>query len=575
MNTLFRLGKEIGKYRGYYVAAIMSLILATAVSLAAPLFVSEMVGVVETGLDAEGLKYIGILAGVLGGLYLFKAVLKFVHSYTAHIAAWNLVNGLRVRLYGHITNLDIGFFYNNKTGNLMSTVINDTANFEMLYAHNIPDLINNAVTFVGVTAVLAAINYKLALLTAIPLPFLFVFGWLYVKRIRPNFRKAQGAVAGLNTRLQDNFSGFREIKAFGQEDRECLNVKNDAATHTTAILKALKKSALFHPSVQFLTSMGTVIVVGIGGILAFGGELGVTDIVVFLLYLGLYYAPVENIARLLEDTQLAYASAERVFSILDTESQIKDAENAVDLENVRGEIEFRNVSFDYGNGDVLKNISFKVKQGETLAVVGATGVGKTTLINLIPRFYEPKSGSVYIDGKDIATVSLKSLRNAVSEVMQDTFLFNATIADNIRYAKPNAGDAEVVNAAKAAVIHEDILRMPNGYETVVGERGVLLSGGQKQRISIARAILKDSPVIILDEATASVDNETENKIREAIDAISGSRTVIAIAHRLTTIKNADKIMVMDDGKIAEVGTHDELIAKHGVYYSLYNGAGAN
>ena len=569
MKTLWKLTKEAARYKGLYLIAILSTFALTVINLTAPKLLSKMTGIVSKGVDDKALETIRLLAFGLLGLYLLRVLFRFLANYLAHRAAWYLVGDLRSRLYNKLQSLDLAFFHDKQTGDLMSRVVNDTRDFELLYAHMIPDIITNLVTFAGVLVILLTINWKLALITCAPIPLILLSGVIFAKVVRPFFRASQKTMGELNAQLQDSLSGLHEIQAFGQEEYEGERVRNKSLEQVVAMLRALRASAIFHPCVELLSAAGTVLVVFFGGLLAHKGTLTVEDIVAFLLYLGLFYAPVSGLANLLENLQQSLAGAERVTLILETPSAITDAEDAAELTDVAGSVQFDHVSFDYGNDiPVLKDISFECKPGMMVALVGPTGVGKTTATQLISRFYDPVEGRILVDGQDIRKVTLASLRHNISPVLQDTFLFNGTIAENIGYAKPGASPDEIEAAAKAAYIHEDILAMPDGYETQVGERGLRLSGGQKQRVAIARAILRNSPIIILDEATASVDVQTERHIQAAINRLAGQRTIIAIAHRLSTIQNADLILVIREGEIVERGSHAELMAAKGYYYEL-------
>jgi ATP-binding cassette subfamily B protein len=566
MKILFRVAKEAKKYRSLLFIAILGTIALTAVNLIAPRLLAQMVSIVSGGMSQDGLNRILQLAAILLGLYASRILFRFLSNYLAHKAAWLLVQELRIKVYNKLQSFSIGYYHNKQTGDLMSRVITDTETFEQLYSHIVPESITNALTVVGVTTILLFINWKLALLTTIPIPFILWSGWIFAKKVRPNFRKMQKARGELSAQLQDSFSGMHETQAFGQQERATKQVAEKATNVTTSLLYALKLSGIFHPSVEFLTALGTVIVVGFGGYFAFVGTISVADIVAFLLYLALFYAPITNVAQLLENAQQAIAGAERVIEILDTPQPVPDAENALAIKDVKGYLEFDHVSFSYSRDvPVLDDISFKVEPGQMIAFVGATGVGKTTLTQLISRFYDPTHGKILLDGRDIRIITQESLHNNIAMVFQDTFLFNGTIAENIAFAQPDCPQESIEQAAIVARIHDDILEMPDKYNTRVGERGMRLSGGQKQRVAIARAVLCNAPVLILDEATASVDVETEAYIQEALLELSGTKTIFAIAHRLSTVRKADIILVLEEGKIIQRGNHDSLIAQEGLY----------
>lgn len=566
MKTLWKLSKEAIRYKALYALAIAATLSLTLVNLAAPRVLSALTGIVKNGVTAEGLQQIKKLAIILVALYLSRIVFRFMSNYMAHKAAWYLVGDLRTKVYDKLAHMHLGYFHDKQTGDLMSRVVNDTRDFELLYAHMIPESITNIVTFLGVLIILLTINPKLALITCAPIPLILISGIIFAKKVRPFFRISQQKMGELNGKLQDNLSGTHEIQAFGREEYETGRVNEKNFEHVKAMLQALKVSAVFHPSVEFISSIGTVLVVAFGGYLAYAEGLQVEDIVAFLLYLSLFYQPITGLANLVENMQQSLSGAERVITILDAPNEIEDRPGAVDLTDVKGEITFEHVCFSYVEGiPVLNDVSFTCKPGEMLALVGPTGVGKTTITELLSRFYEPDSGRILIDGQDIQNITVKSLRQNISTVLQDTFLFNGTIAENISYARPEATMEEIKEAARAANIDQEIEAMPEGYNTVTGERGVKLSGGQKQRIAIARAILRRSPIIILDEATAAVDVETEQKIRNAINSLAGKRTIIAIAHRLSTIRTAEQILVIEEGTVTERGTHDELVALGGEY----------
>ena len=569
MKNIIRLVKYAKPYWHLLVIAGISTVAITVLNLIGPRLITELIDILTGEFGTDSLGAVRVIALALTATYVFRILFRFLNSYLSHKAAWNLVADMRVRVYDHLQKLSLRFYQDKQTGQLMSRTTNDTATFEMLIAHVVPDLFANALVIIGVAVVLFSTNVQLALLTLIPIPFLLFGSWIFAKKVRPNFRAAQGNLAELNATLQDNISGMKEIQVFNQQRKEKDRVRVKAGSYAHAILHALKLSAIFHPTVEAVSSMGTVIVVLFGGLLALDGKLSVADIVGFMLYLNLFYQPISTLARVTEDLQQAMAGADRVFEVLATEPDIKDRPDAVDITECKGEIVFDDVSFSYvGNVPVLQNISFRAEPGKMVALVGPTGVGKTTIISLIARFYDPDSGNIRLDGRELREITLSSLRNQISIVLQDIFLFNGTVAENIAYGSKDADMEEIIRAAKTARAHEFIMEMPEGYDTVIGERGLKLSGGQKQRLSIARAVLRNTPILILDEATAAVDVETEAKIQQAIQELTENRTIIVVAHRLSTVKKADTILVIEDGKIVESGNHSELYAYNGVYRHL-------
>jgi len=565
MKPIFRLLKEAKKYWRLLAVAMGCIALLTAAQMLAPSIVRQLIELVEHK-DPDLARKAIRLAALAAAVYAVQSVATGLRNYLAHKAAWNFVSDMRVKLYNHYQNLSIDFYHDKQIGQLMSRVISDTSSLETLIAHAVPDMIVNVILFAGVAALLFTINFKLALMSLTVLPILAVTSRWFAKRVRPRFKAGQQIVGELSAELQDNLSGIREIQLFNQQERECADVEKTSLKHINALLSALKLGAVYHPGIEFVRSMGTVFVIGYGGYLAASGQISISVIVAFLLYIGLFYQPVSVLARANEDIQNALAGADRIFEMLDTEPSVKEAPNALALTHPRGDLAFEDVSFQYiENTEVLKNISFSAKQGQIIALVGQTGVGKTTIVSLLGRFYDPIEGRITLDGHDLRDITLDSLHDSMSIVLQDVFLFNGTVKDNICYGQPDASDERVERAARLAHAHEFIEGLENGYDTMIGERGIKLSGGQKQRLSIARAILRDRPILILDEATSSVDVETEQLIQAAMDKVMENRTTIIIAHRLSTVKKADNIIVLENGAIAESGTHGELMALGGIY----------
>ena len=558
-------------YTSALVITVLSMLFLVGVQLLIPWVIKLLIAALtQQPLTQDTMSLITRMTVVVFVVYLARAGLQFLRSYLAHVAGWGVVADVRKYIYDHLQRLTLRFYEDKQTGQLMSRVVNDTDLFEALIAHAIPDVLVNVITFIGVSAVMISMNWQLTLLSTLPIPLIIISLRIYAKYVRPAFRNRQKMLGDLNAMLNDNIAGIREIKAFTREDVEVQRIGSGIDQYRRSLLSALKMMATFQPFVEFASSLGTLIIIFFGGRLALAGTLAVADLVAFFLYMEQFYQPVRNLSGAWEAVQNALAGADRVADLLQEEPEPHNRAGATNLpKRAEGHLRLNEVSFTYTTGDpVLDRINLDIPAHSVVALVGPTGVGKSTLVSLIPRFYDVTGGQIELDGRNIVDLSLESLRQQISIVLQDVYLFHGTVRENILFGRPDALEDEMYSAAKIANADDFIQNLPDGYDTLIGERGVKLSGGQKQRISIARAILKNAPILILDEATSSVDTETELLIQQALERLMKGRTTIIIAHRLSTIRNADKIVVLEGRQIREMGTHAELMAVDGLYRRL-------
>ncbi len=569
MKTSFRILKEARKYWLYLIIAFISLVISTIAGFYTPWALREL-----TSLATDGSSNFAAEALRIGLFLLAATALQAAGSsasgYLNHYAALHYVADLRTRLYRKLQHMSLRYFHKSRTGDLTGRVVNDAMDAEILLAHVIPDFVVNILTFIGVGALLFTINWQLALMSLVTIPILLGITVWQSHHVTPVWKENSRVRGELSGTVQDNLSGIKEIQIFNQQKHEEEKVSGLSLKHSMAYLKASFFFETTYPLLAFITALGTVIVVVYGGHLLGKGEIAIADIVGIVMYLSMFYGPVKSFSGLVERAGEAGAGCRRVFEVIDEVPDVKEKKNPAVLPRVKGDIQLKDLSFSYNEEiPVLQKTSLNISAGQTVALVGTTGVGKSTIANLINRFYDPQAGAVIIDGVDIRDVTLSSLRDNISMVLQDTFLFNGTVYENIVYGWKEATREDVIAAAKAANAHDFIEKMEEGYDTVIGERGVRLSGGQKQRLSIARAILRNSPILILDEATSALDTKTEQEIQAALDEISKERTTLVIAHRLSTIRHADLIVVLEGTGIAELGTHDELMACEGIYCRLH------
>jgi len=566
-GVIRRLPRYLALVKAWMALGATGMVIRTVASLASPYLVA--IGIsrfIQTG-NLSGLNIIVIVfvgAALLawGGQYLETRYLYF--------AGDAILRSLRTEMFDHLQKLSLRFFDHNKVGKIMSRVQNDVQQLQQLITEGFLTIITSVLTLAGIAVVMIIMNAKLALLTLAVVPVLGILIFVWQKYARRAFIKVRQAIAVVNAQLQEGISGVRVTQSLSREKTNFAQFDSINREHLNANVDASRLTSFMMPIVEIMNAIAFSLVLVVGGYQVLAGETDVGVLIGFLLYIQRFFAPVLELTMQYTELQRAMASGVRIFELLDVEPEIKDSPEAIELPQVRGEVEFQNVSFGYQPGvEVLRNINFKVTPGETVAIVGQTGAGKSSLVNLLARFYEVEKGKIAVDSYDINSITQQSLRRQMGMVPQDPFLFSGSIEDNIRYGNTSASREEVIEAAKAVGADDFITHLEHGYDTPVGERGHNLSAGQRQFICLARAILNNPPILILDEATSNVDTNAERLMQESLRRLTKGRTCLIIAHRLSTVTNADRIIVLESGKIAETGSHQQLMDKQGLYYRMF------
>jgi ABC-type multidrug transport system fused ATPase/permease subunit len=568
LKSLLRVLQYLKPYRGLVAVTFASAGLTTALELVPPWLIKIVIDDVITAQQAALLPW--VMLGLLGA-YALRNLFGSLRIRLNNTLEQRVVYDLRDQVFSALQRLSLSYFENRSTGEIMSRVNSDTEHVERIFIDGVEALLTASLTLVGITILLFWLNWKLALLSFVPIPILIVSAMIFTRRVHQYYQSIRKSAAELNAYLQDALSGIRETMGFNRQgyERARFNVLNQAYSDNN--LRAMKLWSLYSPGMMLVASLGTLLILWFGTGEVLRGQLTVGELVMFLSYLALFYVPINQIHSVNHLLQHALAASERVFEVLDSEAEVKDRPGIVPpVDRLKGHVRFEAVAFQYRlDIPVLRDLTLEVDPGERIALVGPSGAGKSTLLKLLMRFYDVRAGAVTIDGYDVRDLPLAFLRSQIGLVQQEPFLFNGTVRENIAYGDLDADQTEIERVAQVARAHDFIAALPEGYDTWIGERGVKLSVGQKQRVSIARVLLKNPPIVIFDEATSNIDTETEVKIREALIELTRGRTTFIIAHRLSTLHNVDRIVVMDYGRIVEDGIHDELISRGGLYATLY------
>jgi len=562
-----RLLKYLLKYKRRFIITVAAVVAVSLTGLLPPYLLKVAVDSYVANGDLAGLTSISV---ILVGVYLVNWVSDYQRTYQMSWMGQNMVNELRKQLFSHLQELSFSFYDRSEAGEVISRVTNDTDTLSQVFVQGVVTLISDVLTLVGVVVIMFWLSVPLTLAAFLVLPALVLLMVVFQSRLRKAYRATRKKIAVVTSRLEESISGMREIQSFTREQDAMKDFRHANVENLQANVQAGKLFALLMPAVQIVGAVGTCVVLWFSGMSTISGGITLGIVIAFLLYVNRFFRPIVDLTTFYNTVQSALSAAERIFVTLDTKPEIADASDAVEFSHAKGEIVFDNVTFGYDPArPVIQDLNIHVEPGKTLAIVGPTGAGKSTLAKLLSRFYEPQKGTITVDGTDVQKVTLNSLHKQMGVVLQEPFLFSGTIVENIKYGKLDASDDEVQQVAKIVGIHEFISNLPQGYKTEVGERGVRLSVGQRQLVSFARALLGDPPILILDEATSSIDPYTELKIKKALAVLLKNRTSLVIAHRLSTVRNADNIIVIDEGRIVEEGNHAELMKKKGMYYHLY------